>query len=51
MNKYKELIVWQKSMLLAELVYTHSTSFPDEEKFGLTSRIKRSVISIASNIC
>ena len=50
MNNYRELIVWQKSMLLAELVYKCSASFPDEEKFGLTSQIRRSVVSVASNI-
>ena len=31
MNNYKELIVWQKSMLLVELVYQLTNSFPDEE--------------------
>ena len=50
MNNYKELIVWQKSMLLAERVYERTASFPDEEKFGLTSQIRRSVVSVASNI-
>lgn len=50
MNNYKELIVWQKSVLLAELVYKITYAFPEEEKFGLTIQIKRSVVSIASNI-
>lgn len=50
MNNHKELIVWQKSMDLAELVYNISNAFPEEEKFGLISQIRRSVVSVASNI-
>lgn len=50
MNNYRELIVWQKSMLLAERVYQRTASFPVEEKFGLTSQIRRSVVSVGSNI-
>ncbi|MEO9510784.1 MAG: four helix bundle protein [Flavobacteriaceae bacterium] len=50
MNNYKELIVWEKSMLLVELVYEISSLFPPEEKFGLTSQIRRSAVSIPSNI-
>ena len=50
MYNYKELIVWQKSMNLVELVYKVTSSFPTEEKFGLTSQIRRSAVSIPSNI-
>jgi four helix bundle protein len=50
MNKFKELTVWQKSMDLAEEVYKLTADFPKDEKFGLQSQIKRSVVSIASNI-
>jgi len=47
---YKDLIVWQKSMLLVEEVYALVKELPAEEKFGLASQIKRSAISIPSNI-
>lgn len=50
MNNYKELIVWQKSMTLVEEIYKLSSSFPDEEKFGLTNQMRRSAVSIPSNI-
>ena len=47
---HKELDVWKKSMDLVELIYKLSNSFPDSEKFGLTSQIRRAAISIPSNI-
>lgn len=50
MNNYKELKVWQKSMELAEEVYKITSNFPNDEKFGLISQIRRSAISIPSNI-
>ncbi|AXP81682.1 hypothetical protein CJ739_2609 [Mariniflexile rhizosphaerae] len=50
MNNYKELKVWQKSMELVEIVYKLTSTFPKEEKYGLTSQIQRSSISIPSNI-
>ncbi|MBN2789687.1 MAG: four helix bundle protein [Candidatus Delongbacteria bacterium] len=43
---YKELVVWQKAMLITEEIYLITKLFPKEEKFGLTSQIKRAVISI-----
>ncbi|WP_136466298.1 four helix bundle protein [Flagellimonas onchidii] len=50
MNNHRELIVWQKSMLLVELVYELSALFPDEEKYSLTNQVRRSAVSIPSNI-
>jgi four helix bundle protein len=50
MNKYKELKVWQRSVDLATTVYQLTKHFPSDERFGLTSQINRSVVSIASNI-
>jgi four helix bundle protein len=50
MNKYKELKVWQKSVELATDIYKATKDFPSDERFGLTSQINRSVVSIASNI-
>lgn len=50
MNSFRELIVWQKSMNLVTNIYLVTSSFPKSEQFGLTSQIKRSAISIPSNI-
>ncbi len=50
MNKFKDLLVWQKAIDLAKVTYEKTSNFPEEEKFGLKSQIRRSVISISSNI-
>ena len=50
MNNYKELIVWQKARVLVKSIYSISTQLPPEEKFGLTSQIRRCAVSIPSNI-
>lgn len=50
MHNFKELNVWKKSRQLVKEVYIATTTFPSEEKFGLTSQIRRSAISIPSNI-
>ena len=50
MHQYKRLAVWQKSMELVEASYELTKCFPDQEKFGLTSQIRRSVVSVPSNI-
>jgi len=50
MNNYKELIVWQKSITLAEIIYTLTSTFPQEEKYGLIGQIRRRSVSVASNI-
>lgn len=50
MNSYRELLVWQRSMNLVSDVYKTSTSFPTSETYGLTAQIRRSAISIPSNI-
>lgn len=47
---YTDLIVWQEARKLATLVYRLTEKFPEDEKFGLTSQIKRAVVSVASNI-
>ena len=50
MNNYKDLLVWQKSTAYTIYVYSILKSFPKEEIYSLTSQIKRSLISIPSNI-
>jgi len=47
---HKDLDAWKKSMELVTNIYTIIKTFPNEELFGLTSQIKRSAISIPSNI-
>lgn len=49
-SSYRDLIVWQKSMVLIEKIYQITSNFPSEEKFNLTSQLRRSAVSIASNI-
>ncbi|WP_274475819.1 four helix bundle protein [Mangrovimonas aestuarii] len=50
MHRFKELNIWKKAMDIAESSYRLSHSFPKEEKYNLTSQIRRSAISIPSNI-
>jgi len=47
---FRDLQVWQRSMELAAEVYGASKAFPREELFGITSQLRRSVVSIPSNI-
>lgn len=47
---HKELIVWQKAMLLAEMVYKLVKLLPKEELYALSDQMRRAVISIPSNI-
>lgn len=49
-NSYKDLIVWQKSVSLVEIIYKVTLGFPKEEVYGLTSQIRRASVSIPSNI-
>jgi len=47
---FEKLIVWQKSKLLSVLIYKITKQFPDDERFGLISQMRRCAISISSNI-
>ena len=47
---HKDLDVWKKSMDLVETIYKLTQTFPDAEKFGLTSQMRRAAVSIPSNI-
>lgn len=47
---YKELIVWEKSMKIVESIYKLTEALPKAETYGLTSQIRRSAVSIPSNI-
>jgi four helix bundle protein len=50
MNSHTELTVWKKGMDLVMFVYTATSKFPDDERFNLTSQIRRSAVSIPSNV-
>jgi len=50
LKNYKELNVWQKSYELCLKIYQITAKFPNEERYGLTSQIRRSAVSIPSNI-
>jgi four helix bundle protein len=47
---YRQLVVWQKSMDLAETIYIQTSSYPPAERYGLTSQMRRAAASIPSNI-
>jgi four helix bundle protein len=47
---YTELDVWKYSRELVKLVYTLTKSYPQDELYGLTNQLRRSVISVPSNI-
>ena len=50
MDSYRDLIVWQKSIMLVEEVYNIVKSLPKEELYALSDQMRRSVVSIPSNI-
>jgi len=50
LKNYKELKVWQRAYKLCFEIYQITKSFPIEEKYGLTSQIRRSAVSVPSNI-
>jgi four helix bundle protein len=50
MQDFKSLKVWQKAHQLTMAVYKATVGFPTEEKYGLTSQIRRACVSIAANI-
>lgn len=47
---HKDLAAWRESMRLVNLVYRETATFPKEEMFGLTAQIRRSAVSVPSNI-
>lgn len=49
-RSYKDLIVWQKGIELAKVVYHLTARFPAEEKFGILAQLRRAVVSVPSNI-
>ena len=49
-TSFTQLRTWQKSREFAVRVYEDTKSFPDSEKFGLTSQVRRSATSVSANI-
>ena len=49
-QSYRELVVWQRSMDLVTATYRMTQGFPRDEIYGLTSQIRRSAVSVPSNI-
>ncbi len=47
---HKDLDVWKTGMELVELIYTLTANFPDIERYGLTTQMRRAAVSIPSNI-
>ena len=49
-RSYRDLVVWQKAMVLVTEVYRLSATWPSEERFGLTSQVRRAAVSIPANL-
>jgi four helix bundle protein len=49
-NSYRDLLVWQKAMVLAKQVYGMTRGFPGDERFGLIVQMRRAAVSVPSNI-
>jgi four helix bundle protein len=49
-RSYKDLLVWQKGIELAKIIYRLTRTFPSEEKFGLVAQMRRAAVSIPSNL-
>ncbi len=50
MRKFKELAIWQRSMLLTKQIYKITSNLPKHEIYGLSSQMRRCAVSIPSNI-
>ncbi|HUN24482.1 MAG TPA: four helix bundle protein [Anaerolineales bacterium] len=49
-KSFRDLLVWQRSVALATEIYRVTNNFPKSESFALTSQIRRSAVSVPSNI-
>ncbi len=50
MFNFEKLTVWQKSIDYADQIFSLTKSFPQDERFGLTSQLRRAAVSVSSNI-
>jgi hypothetical protein len=49
-GSFRDLVAWQRAMDLCRSVYALTSEFPDAERFGLTSQLRRAAVSVPSNI-
>ena len=49
-ERHRTLKIWRDAVSLAREIYEHTATFPPEERFGLSSQLRRAVVSVASNI-
>jgi four helix bundle protein len=49
-RSYRDLLIWQRGIELAKLVYKTTRGLPDDERFGLTTQLRRAAVSVPSNI-
>ena len=50
LQSFRDLIVWQKAFILVVKIYRYTKNFPNTEKFGLVSQMRRCSVSIVSNM-
>ena len=50
MHNLNEIKVWKKAIELSKIVYQNTQNYPTEEKYGLVTQMRRSAVSVASNI-
>lgn len=49
-KSYRDLVIWQKGIELAEVIYQVTSKFPTDERFGLVNQLRRAAVSVPSNI-
>jgi len=49
-ESYKDLLVWQRAIEMTVAIYRFTEDFPKEERYGLSSQVRRAGVSVASNI-
>ncbi|MGE3268005.1 MAG: four helix bundle protein [Chloroflexota bacterium] len=49
-RNFRDLLAWQRAMDLVQAVYALTADFPPDERFGLTSQLRRAAVSVPSNI-
>ena len=50
MFNFEKLEVWQKAIDLADVIYSHTRSFPVDERFGLTNQMRSAAVTVSSNL-
>lgn len=50
MQRYRDLEVWKRSHALVLRIYGVTKAYPDDERFGLTSQLRRAAVSVPANI-